>query len=244
MTTHAQLPLARMVPRSHVGRRRSRNEDAVVIEAEQGLAILADGMGGLAAGDVASSTAVRCLRSVLLRRSARHADVLARAIHQANRKVEAIARGEGGPGSMGTTVVVWQLRDANCALIAHVGDSRCYREHRGVLTQLTRDHSVVQMQMDAGLLNAESAWQAPNRHLITQALGLGDPVTVDVIESPVAPGDRFLLCSDGLSDMVSPVELAALFAGQDDDDRLADTLLLAALDAGGRDNISLVVIRI
>lgn len=233
-----------MTLRTHVGRRRSRNEDAVAIEPAAGLAILADGMGGLAAGDVASSTAVSCLRSVLLRRSARHADVLARAVHRANRQVETIAAAAGGPGSMGTTVVVWQRRDASSALIAHVGDSRCYRQNRQNFSQLTRDHSVVQMQLDAGLLTAESAWQAPNRHLITQALGLGEPVTVDVIESPVVPGDRFLLCSDGLSDMVSPGELAALFTAHDDDERLAESLVEAALAAGGRDNVSLVLIRI
>jgi protein phosphatase len=234
----------RMMVRTHIGLNRSRNEDAVVAQDGAGLAVLADGMGGLQAGDVASLEAVTTITRVLLRRTARHPEVLARAIRRADRRIHALSLEPGGPLSMGTTVVVWQRCSDQRALIAHVGDSRCYREHAGELRLLTRDHSVVQMQVDAGLLSEAQAWRAPNRHLITQALGLGEPISVEVIESPLLAGDRFLLCSDGLTDMISPDLLAGRFDQFEDDAALADTLLDDALAAGGRDNISFVLIRI
>lgn len=209
----------------------------------EALPLLLMAWGGLAAGDVASRTAADNLLSVLKRRRAVHADILARAVQQADRAVQRVRQSEGIPG-MGTTVVVWQQLGASRALVAHVGDSRCYREHAGELQQVTRDHSVVQHELDAGVLTAEAARTAPHRHLITQALGLGEPVRVDVTETPALRGDRFLLCSDGLTDMIAPEEMAGYFRRIDDDNVLAETLLDAALAAGGRDNISLVVIRL
>ncbi len=166
------------------------------------------------------------------------------AIRQVDQRLQKLANEQLGSGSMGTTLVVWQRADRRSALIAHVGDSRCYREHHGHLTQITRDHSVVQMQVDAELISSEDAFTASNRHLITQAIGLGEPLSIDVVESPLASGDRFLLCSDGLTDMVSPNGLAELFKAHKDNQTLADALLNAALDAGGRDNVSLILIGI
>jgi len=235
---------SRMLVRTHVGLARNRNEDSLAAESGAGLAVLADGMGGLKAGDVASNEAVKVITGALLRRSARRPEVLARAIRQADRRIAALSLQQDGPAQMGTTVVVWQRCAAGRALIAHVGDSRCYREHGGRLDVLTRDHSVVQLQVDAGLLTPDAAWRAPNRHLITQALGLGEPISVAVVDSPVVSGDRFLLCTDGLTDMVSPDRLAARFREFNEDVILADALLADALAAGGRDNVSFVLIRI
>lgn len=244
MTRAQSVVATRMQVRTHVGLERSRNEYAIVAEPGAGLAVLADGMGGLRAGDVASREAVQVVTGALLRRSARRPEVIARAIRQAHRHIAALSRELGGPAQMGTTVVVWQRCAAGCALIAHVGDSRCYRGHAGQLDVLTRDHSVVQMQVDAGLLTPDAAWQAPHRHLITQALGLGEPISVAVVDSPLIPGDRFLLCSDGLNDMVAPDLMASRFREFNDDALLTDALLADALAAGGRDNVSLVLIRI
>lgn len=232
-----------MTARTHVGRVRVRNEDSCRTVAERGLALVADGMGGLAAGDVASRTAADHLLRVLMRRGAVHPDILARAVHQADRAVQKVRHAEGLAG-MGTTVVVWQYAGRSRALVAHVGDSRCYREHAGELQQITRDHTVVQQALDAGLMTAEAARLSPHRHLITQALGLGDPVSVDVTETAARRGDRFLLCSDGLTDMVAPGEMANLFNRFSNDDALADALVDSALASGGRDNVSLVLIRL
>lgn len=228
--------------RTHVGRVRTNNEDALRCDAAAGLAVLADGMGGLAAGEVASNLAIDVMFDQLLKTQPASGAALHAAIVQSDRAI--YLAGLARQLVMGTTLVAWQRLTSGAALVAHVGDSRCYRLRGAETTLLTRDHSVVQKRVEAGLITANEAWHAPDRHLITQALGLGEPIVVDVQTVDTAAGDRFLLCSDGLTDMVEDSELARLCGAEADDAVLADALVAAALAAGGRDNVSLIILRL
>lgn len=228
--------------RSHMGRVRTNNEDTVRCDAAAGLAILADGMGGLAAGEVASSLAVEVMFDQLLQSGPASAEAIEAAVLRTDRAIN--LAGIARQLVMGTTLVAWQRLSSNQALVAHVGDSRCYRLRGAATTLLTRDHSVVQARLDAGRITASEAWRAPDRHLITQALGLGEPLDVAVQTVDAEAGDRFLLCSDGLTDMIEDSVLARLCGSEHDDDALADALLVAALEAGGRDNVSLALLRV
>ena len=236
-----------MTARTHVGRVRTNNEDTLRCDPVAGIALLADGMGGLAAGEVASGMAVDVVYRQLLAVGGEGGGVavdddgLRAAVRRADRDIQlaAVARRL----EMGTTLVAW-CRTAGGARVAHVGDSRCYLQQQQGIRQLTRDHSVVQQRVDAGLLTQSEAWRAPDRHLITQALGLGGPLEIDVCTVPCQSGDRFLLCSDGLTDMVDRQTLHALLLADDDDATLADTLVSSALEGGGRDNISLIIVRV
>ena len=129
------------------------------------------------------------------------------------------------------------------ALVGHVGDSRCYRWRNGQLSQLTRDHSLLQEQLDAGLLSPEAAQHVPYRNLVTRALGVENDVALDVGEHVVSPGDLFLLCSDGLTDMLPDQAIAQLLKNSTPTDNLVQTLIDAANAAGGKDNISVILVR-
>lgn len=250
-STEIQKPIVITI-RTHVGRVRTNNEDALRFDAAAGLAALADGMGGLAAGEVASNLAIEVMFDELLKAQPVSAAVLKAAVLKSDRAIH--LAGLARQLVMGTTLVVWQRLTTSEALVAHVGDSRCYRLRGAVTTLLTRDHSVVQQRLEAGLITASEAWHAPDRHLITQALGLGEPIVVDVQTVETAAGDRFLLCSDGLTDMIEESELVRLCGAErsgaersgaePDDASLADALLTAALAAGGRDNVSLIILRL
>ena len=228
--------------RTHVGRVRTNNEDAVRCDVASGLAVLADGMGGLAAGEVASNLAIEVMFDQLRNAQPVSAAALEAAVLKSDRAIH--LAGLARQLVMGTTLVVWQRLATGEALVAHVGDSRCYRLRGAVTTLLTRDHSVVQQRLEAGRITASEAWHASDRHLITQALGLGEPIVVDVQTVETAAGDRFLLCSDGLTDMIEDSELARLCRAEPDDASLADALLAVALAAGGRDNVSLIILRL
>jgi len=228
--------------RTHVGRVRTNNEDAVRCDASVGLAVLADGMGGLAAGEVASNLALEVMFDELRQTRPASSEAMQVAVQRSDRAIH--LAGLARQLVMGTTIVVWQRLPAHQAIVAHVGDSRCYLLRGAATTLLTRDHSVVQQRLEAGRITASEAWHAPDRHLITQALGLGEPIVVGVQTIDTVSGDRFLLCSDGLTDMIEDNELARLCGGNVDDSTLADALLASALDAGGRDNVSLVIVRV
>jgi protein phosphatase len=245
--------------RSDVGRVRPHNEDSVAVDAELGLVILADGMGGYQAGEVASGIATDLLmreiragipklfestiatdagaptpQTRLLRRGIEHAND---AIHEASTRRSHLA-------GMGTTVVAllfWTDRVS----IAHVGDSRIYRLRDNVLKRMTRDHSLIQELVDHGLYTPEQARTSPNRHLVTRALGLEATVRVEISEDHVYPKVIFLLCSDGLTDMVNDEDIALVLktlAGNLD--QAASHLVEMANDQGGHDNVSVVLARL
>ena len=237
-----------IVAHSDTGRVRRNNEDAIGFDADAGVAVLADGMGGLDAGEVASRIAVDTVLEGLSDGVAFSAPVLTAAIADANRAV--LARSVERGVEMGTTVVTWLLTEQGQCLIGHVGDSRAYRFRSGILRRLTRDHSVVQQMIDDGLLNEAEAETSPNRNVITRALGLTGQVDVDVRSWVHTAGDVYLLCSDGLTDMVAEVDIQAILGDvgaptgtEDSLQAVAAALVDRANEAGGHDNISVMLIR-
>ena len=233
------------------GRQRDNNEDAVALDEDNALAVLADGMGGYNAGEVASGMATSFIRSELGRwlhdaGAAADADVrraMDICVDNANRAIFNAANANPHYAGMGTTLVVAVFRGSRL-LVGHVGDSRAYRLRGGRLQQITRDHSLLQEQIDAGVISPEQAAFSTQRNLVTRAVGIEDTVLLETHLHEVQPGDLYLLCSDGLSDMLDDATLAQLLRSHE---MLADAghaLIDAANDAGGKDNISLVLARV
>ncbi len=232
-----------IVAHSDTGKVRRNNEDAFAFDPDVGVAVLADGMGGLEAGEVASRIAVDTILEGL-RDARRLSDAtVAAVIADANRAVleKSIEKGV----EMGTTVVAWLLTRQGQCFVGHVGDSRAYRVRAGILRRLTRDHSMVQQMIDEGLLNEAEAETSVHRNVITRALGLAGDVEAEVRSWVHSPGDLYLLCSDGLTDMVTEVEIQSILADLDDEslEPAAAALVDRANDAGGHDNVSVMLIR-
>ncbi len=228
-----------MTTRTHEGLVRVRNEDSVLIDADQGLAIVADGMGGLMAGDEASAVAVEAVRREVCD-SPDRIDTdpdLGAVMQAAHRRVIERAESLNFLGKMGTTLVICLIRDQR-AWIAHAGDSRAYVLN-DTLQQLSKDHTVAQRQIDMGQLNPKRAYLSPGRHVLTQAVGMPGVLNPQLLN--IAFESRVMMCTDGLCDMVSHDEIEALLK-VDDIEEAATELLRAALDAGGRDNVSLTLI--
>lgn len=236
---------------THPGRTRANNEDAVALDPDNQLVVLADGMGGYNAGEVASAMATAAIQTELGRwLSQAGPDASVRDIrqameactHQANRAIFNAANTNPQFGGMGTTLVMGVFHHKR-ALIGHVGDSRCYRWRAGRLSQLTRDHTVLQQQIDAGLISARQAQYAAHRHLVTRALGIYDAVCLEVSECRAQEGDLYLLCSDGLNDMIDDERIAALLAAPEPLPQKGQALIDAANERGGRDNISVILVQ-
>jgi PPM family protein phosphatase len=238
----------RIAARSDQGRVRDNNEDCLAYDARLGIAVLADGMGGLRAGEVASATAVDAVMQHLTENTERLkadvGDTLREALDLANRRVYALADSRREFNGMGTTLVVGAMHDGQF-IAAHVGDSRAYRFRDGSLTRLTSDHSLVQQLVEQGILSAAEARRAPNRNIVTRAVGIEFEVECDLVEVDALDGDVFLLCSDGLTDMIDDATIAYFCAEHTDDEptRLVETLVNAALTEGGYDNISVVALK-
>lgn len=234
--------------RTSVGRVRSSNEDAFGYQPEHGIYVVCDGMGGAAGGEVASRMAVD---AVLERMRAAGAgsprEQLHEAIADANRAVLERAEREPGLNGMGTTLVALLLgaeAGSAPALVAHAGDSRCYRLRAGKLQRITQDHSLVDEQMRLGTMTAEEAERSPFRSVITRAIGTQASVTEDMIEMEVENGDVFLLCTDGLTREVDDPSIARILGIGSDVERAAQALVDAAVEAGGRDNVTAVVVEV
>jgi serine/threonine protein phosphatase PrpC len=227
---------------THAGKVRQNNEDALLVgEGEdETLFVVADGIGGFEAGEVASSLAVAVLKDLQPDESFKTA------IGAANRRIVAAGRGDEKLSGMGTTVVAIRFggtRGEPVAEVAHVGDSRAYLMRGGDMKPITEDHSLVAELVRSGDLTRDQAAEHPQKNLITRALGADEEVDVDTAILPIEAGDRILLCSDGLSDMVSEAGISEILADSPDDpERAARVLLSAALDAGGNDNITIVVV--
>lgn len=233
------------------GRVRANNEDTIAFDPSLGLAILADGMGGYNGGEVASGMAIALLQASFGRWLA-HSGPLAhpRAMRRAlqagvDESNEAIL--EAGIANvqlqgMGTTLVV-AVFGPQRVTVGHIGDSRCYRLRDGQLHLLTRDHSLLQEQLDAGSITAQQAAQSPHRNLVTRALGIERHVDLEMHEHVAQAGDLYLLCSDGLSELVPDAELFTLLLQNIDLSKKATLLVATANDNGGRDNISVVLAR-
>lgn len=231
------------------GLARDNNEDAVAFDPSTRLCILADGMGGYNAGEVASGMAVAFIRSELGRWLAQAGgDANAREVRRAmdicvdnaNHSVFNAANSNPQYAGMGTTLVVGVFQ-ADRLVIGHIGDSRCYRLRGQVFQQITKDHSLLQEQLDAGLITPQQALTSVHKNLVTRALGVEDTVLLEVNEHRVEAGDIHLMCSDGLSDMVLDADIAAILAGPGTLTEKADRLVVAANENGGRDNISVAL---
>src|SRR5580698_6116985 len=245
----------RCVGQTDTGRVRDHNEDTIAYDADIGLLVLADGMGGYNAGEVASGIAVKTIVG-LVKESIEREDlrvhdseagltrasiILRDAIVRANKIIFQTARSQPQCEGMGTTVVGALFFD-NRVSIAHVGDSRMYRLRQADLEQITMDHSLLQELVDRGFYSPEEAQRAANKNYVTRALGVEPNVDVEVQEHPVQKGDLYLICSDGLSDMVEDddIHLTISTFGANLENATKQLIQLAN-DNGGRDNVSVVM---
>lgn len=227
--------------RTDTGRQRDHNEDAYALLPERGIAVLADGMGGHNAGDVASRIAVDTCLTLLSQTGGLAArdrlETAAQAAHAAIREKAASSPRYQG---MGTTLVAVLLEQGSLT-VAHVGDSRLYRLRQGRLQALTRDHSLQQEFVDKGLYTPEEAREKVARNLLTRALGLEETLRVDIGEFERLGGDRYLLCSDGLYEMISEADITALLGRRMAPQALCTALVELANARGGPDNITVIV---
>lgn len=237
-----------------VGKVRDHNEDAVASDLSVGLLVLADGMGGYRAGEVASEIAVLLIASeiTLNMQDNIYADqaqsellpellMLENAVEKANSAIYKISQNEPQCAGMGTTLVAGIFTE-NKIVVGHIGDSRMYRLRADVLTQLTEDHSLVQEQINAGLITQEQAQVSSNKNLVTRALGIDSEVLLELQVLDVELNDVYLLCSDGLSDMLSDAEIAdTLIKANVNITQAANNLIRLANEGGGVDNISVMI---
>jgi PPM family protein phosphatase len=234
------------------GLTRDNNEDAIAVDAVTGLCILADGMGGYNAGEVASGMAAAFIKSEMARWLAQtglnsNGKEVRRAleicVENANHSIFNAANSNPQYRGMGTTLVMGVFQGAR-ATLGHIGDSRCYRFRGDSLVQLTKDHSLLQEQLDAGLITPEDAQTSLNRNLVTRALGVEEIVMLEINEFRVEPGDCYLLCSDGLTDMVLDRDIERLMMEPTGSlEEKAARLVRQANGNGGRDNISVVLVQ-
>ena len=245
-----------MASATHTGMVRAHNEDSIGMDPNIGLAVLADGMGGYNAGEVASGIAVALItketRDTVSRIPPYEKDredgeltaakILRNVSARANGSIFQAANSQPQYAGMGTTLVAALLCD-NQITVAHVGDSRLYRLRDDKLAQLTRDHSLLQEQIDSGMITKEMARRSQNKNLVTRAVGVEDTVLLETHLHEVQTGDVYLLCSDGLSDMVDDAGIAQLLQTHDSIESAGPALVEAANEAGGKDNISLILVR-
>lgn len=241
-----------------VGQRRDHNEDAIASDDSMGFVILADGMGGYNAGEVASEIAVLTITAELkeamldlrpgqvdeLLNKQAEAQLMIEAVRNTNEAIYNVSQSQSQCAGMGTTLVVGLFTN-NKLLVGHIGDSRMYRFRNQVLTQITEDHSLLQEQIKSGLITAEQAKYSANKNLVTRALGIDPEVELELNEYDVEVDDIYLLCSDGLSDLVEDeIIQATLNMLSSDLAEAASKLVQMANDNGGKDNISVILVRV
>ena len=237
--------------RTDVGLKRQRNEDSYILESDYGLFILADGMGGHIGGDVASNMAIETASNFIKNALSdnditwpfglddslpRELNAISSGIRLANRHIFT------GNRERGTTIVVLLLSNEK-AYICHVGDSRLYRIRDNKMKQLTEDHSLVAEEVKRGTINKEKARLHPLRHVITKTIGMNEDVKCDCIVENIINKDMFLLCSDGLSDMLDDSEILSIIIEERDIENSCERLILTANEKGGDDNITIILVR-
>jgi PPM family protein phosphatase len=247
-------PALEVATATHPGMVRSHNEDSLAADAEIGLAVLADGMGGYNAGEVASGIAVELIKTEMKKALAgkRPDELNGKSAEQlilehstrANAAIYHSSQSEPQYSGMGTTLVVALWHD-NHMSVGHIGDSRLYRLRAGALEQVTRDHSLLQEQIDSGMITREQARHSQNKNLVTRAVGIDPEVETEVHTYPVQAGDIYVLCSDGLNDMVTDDDIQLTLSSlQANLPLAAQQLVQQACDNGGRDNVSVILVRI
>lgn len=231
------------VSQTHVGLRRKVNEDSMLARTERGLWAVADGMGGHAAGDVASATVTDALQKLPIVYSLDAlVDSAVAAIVRANRDLIALAHSEGESRTIGTTVVGLAIAGPRYVCF-WAGDSRAYRIRGGKIEQLSRDHSLVQELVDAGMIEPGDAESHANANIVTRAVGVVEDIKVDTVGGDVQPGDLFLLASDGLTRVVSDTEIADELVSRGLEEAVAG-LVEMVLDRGAPDNVSMIAVRV
>lgn len=240
-----------------IGLKRDHNEDAIASDAEIGLVVLADGMGGYKAGEVASEIAVLTivaeLKEAMLELEPGQIDpvtdmqaeslLVMDAVKKANESIYFVSQDQPQCAGMGTTLVMGMFTN-NKLLVGHIGDSRMYRLRDDGLTRLTEDHSLLQEQLNSGLITPEQAKTSANKNLVTRALGVDPEVELELNEFDVEVGDIYLLCSDGLTDLVEDEEIHSTLSSLHTNLELAaNHLIQMANDKGGTDNISVILVR-
>lgn len=243
--THSPGPSIELASRTDVGRVRSTNEDSCEMTTRSDgtqLLVVADGMGGHRGGATASGTAISIILETFAADSTLNIEtVLRRGIEAANERIYEMGQADAELEGMGTTVVALVLDSRRSATIAHVGDSRAYRYRCGHLTPLTTDHSVVAEMQNRGLLTAEEAATHPRRNEILRSVGVTESVEVEVASVGTEPGDRYLLCSDGLSGVLTDEEIAVVIRTKPAQEAV-DTLVALANERGGPDNITVQIL--
>ncbi len=237
---------------------RAHNEDSVAVEAACGLVVLADGMGGYNAGEVASGIAVSVTTTEIARRLQRSSPIeidpehreelaltlLRNNIQKANMSIYLASQSQTQYEGMGTTIVAGLFYD-NRVAVAHVGDSRMYRLRGEMFGAITRDHSLMQEQIDLGMISVEDARHSRNKNLVTRAVGVEEIVGTEIHVYDVQVGDIYLLCSDGLNDMVEDTDIeSVVHAMQGNLPLAAEQLIQMANDNGGRDNVSVILVKV
>ena len=231
------------------GRSRENNEDSVAFDESTRLVVLADGMGGYNAGEIASGMATAFIKSELSRwlsEAGPQANVgeVMRAVEicvdNANRSIFNAANSNAHYSGMGTTLVIGVFLGSKL-ILGHIGDSRCYRWRNHALVQMTKDHSLLQEQIDAGFLTPEQAAISPNKNLVTRALGVEDYAMLELHDHDVELGDIYLMCSDGLSDMTDDLAIEKILENASSLEQMAGELISSANANGGRDNISVLL---
>ena len=243
-----------VVGRSEVGRVRLSNEDSYGFDLRQGVFVVCDGMGGHAAGEVASSIAVETVLSYFRDHEPLAADaalidaplgaqLLSDAVSKANESILEYAQGHSGASGMGTTLVAARFAEGRFT-IAHIGDSRIYLMRNGSLLQLTEDHSLVMEQVRRGIMTVDEAKKSTAQHIITRALGTEDNSPPDLAEFPAERGDTLLLTTDGVLRHIEDPDIHDILANAPTLQAACDTLIDAAIEAGGEDNATCVIIRV
>lgn len=235
------------------GVHRTANQDAYLLDDDLGVYLVADGMGGHAGGEVAAAMAVESVHDELVEHkevletetpAEQHPvlDVFAGAINFANERIRRRANDDRSLYGMGTTLTGVTFA-AGHAFVAHVGDSRCYQIRDGVITQLSKDHTLVEEMVRAGVLSREESATSPMRHILSRSVGIEQNVAVDLMAVPTKPGDIFILCSDGLANVVKPSEILDMVLGNFLRD-VPRKLVALANQRGGPDNITVVVLAV
>lgn len=229
---------------TNVGKVRTTNEDSLIVDRTRGLFVVLDGMGGANAGDIASQTARDAIHEFTVRnqRTLDPKALLQRAVQHGAGVVHAAALASPEHEGMGTTVVACLIVDSARAIIAHVGDSRAYLLRNGRIQSLTRDHTIVEELVGRGLLSREEAERHPYKNVLSRNLGAKPEARIDVLELEIKPGDRIMLCSDGLYGYASAEAIQYVLGSGDEPDHVARDLIELALRGGGGDNVTAIVI--
>jgi serine/threonine protein phosphatase PrpC len=237
-----------MFGKTNSGMVRANNEDSIITRPDLGLAVLADGMGGHQAGEVASAMAIDLVNQFFENAAQRtgkldYRDIVSDSITLANSAIYELSRTKPECAGMGSTVVVTYF-DTKKVYIGHVGDSRLYRFRDGSLSQVTEDHSLVQELVSRGLMTKDEAIESTNKNLVTRALGIEESVNVEVGEDTWQKGDVYLLCSDGLNDVLRDDQISGILSDKAGNlEATVDKLINTVNENGGPDNVSIILVQ-